>query len=243
MSDLIDMTGWVMSEHGVPDSRLTVLRRAKTPEHITYKHSTFWECQCNCGNPNTIIVRRDALIKGKTKSCGCLHDEKSAERLKKMFTKDYRKYSSDGSLKQKFCPTCQRWLKPDDFTPNKSSIDGCAWQCKECKVHNLLNRYKMYKNNANHRKIEFELSVEEFDNITKQPCYYCGQHSNTYLNMPFCGIDRINSNIGYVITNCVPCCETCNTMKSDRSLEDWIHHMQQILSHIGNKQIGGDFNV
>lgn len=26
---MIDMTGWVMAEHGVPDSRLTVLYRAE----------------------------------------------------------------------------------------------------------------------------------------------------------------------------------------------------------------------
>jgi len=30
MGKLIDMTGWKMWEHGVPDSRLTVLERAST---------------------------------------------------------------------------------------------------------------------------------------------------------------------------------------------------------------------
>ena len=29
MSKLIDMTGWIMKEHGVPDSRLTVVERAE----------------------------------------------------------------------------------------------------------------------------------------------------------------------------------------------------------------------
>ena len=28
MGKFIDMTGWVMKEHGIPDSRLTVIRRA-----------------------------------------------------------------------------------------------------------------------------------------------------------------------------------------------------------------------
>lgn len=42
----------------------------------SYHHSdknghTYWNCKCDCGN-NT-IVRRDALIEGKTLSCGCYH--------------------------------------------------------------------------------------------------------------------------------------------------------------------------
>ena len=33
MPKIIDMTGWVMAEHGQPESRLTVLQRAE--DHIT----------------------------------------------------------------------------------------------------------------------------------------------------------------------------------------------------------------
>ena len=44
----IDMTGWVMAEHGVPESRLTVIGF----DHKEIKDGRtriFWECVCTCG--------------------------------------------------------------------------------------------------------------------------------------------------------------------------------------------------
>lgn len=55
--------------------RLTVLERAPKPSKQTY-----WLCSCDCGNQAT--VRGSNLRCGKTKSCGCLHDELSSARLK-----------------------------------------------------------------------------------------------------------------------------------------------------------------
>lgn len=40
MGRLIDMTGWVMREHGVPDSRITVLGRAPDSIKKDGKHET-----------------------------------------------------------------------------------------------------------------------------------------------------------------------------------------------------------
>jgi len=33
MSSIIDMTGWVMKEHGVPESRWTVIERAENDKY------------------------------------------------------------------------------------------------------------------------------------------------------------------------------------------------------------------
>ncbi len=42
--------------------------------HINESHkTTMWECICECGTPR--VVRRPALISGKTVSCGCLRKE------------------------------------------------------------------------------------------------------------------------------------------------------------------------
>lgn len=38
-----------------------------------------WECQCDCGIRSNVL--RDSLVRGATKSCGCLHREVISERL------------------------------------------------------------------------------------------------------------------------------------------------------------------
>lgn len=74
----IDMTGWIMAEHGVPDSRLTVIKEIEP--HITPGGNRYIQylCKCSCGNET--IVRSSYLRNGNTKSCGCLVKEKLTQR-------------------------------------------------------------------------------------------------------------------------------------------------------------------
>ena len=77
MRKLIDMTGWKMWEHGVPDSRLTVIERVE--DYInpnTQKHTPQWKCMCSCGNLDYVITTGQHLRNGHTISCGCIRKEK-----------------------------------------------------------------------------------------------------------------------------------------------------------------------
>ena len=77
MGKFIDMTGWRMSEHGVKDSRITVINRASNQgKHIA------WNCLCDCGA--SVIIRGDQLRSGIAKSCGCLFKEISIEKCRKI---------------------------------------------------------------------------------------------------------------------------------------------------------------
>ena len=67
MPKFIDKTGWIMKEHGVPDSRLTVLYRAPNQGK-----KVCWHVKCECGKE--FDLRGDSL-EGNTLSCGCLHKE------------------------------------------------------------------------------------------------------------------------------------------------------------------------
>lgn len=70
-----------MSEHGVPDSMITILKRSE--DHIDPKGNkrVQWLCQCACGSKPFISCGTN-IRNGTTKSCGCIRNKKSAERLK-----------------------------------------------------------------------------------------------------------------------------------------------------------------
>ena len=74
------MTGWIMQEHGVPESRIKVIKQAE--DHVTSsgKHVIQWVCECNCEKHTRFITSGISLRTGKTKSCGCLHKEIVAQR-------------------------------------------------------------------------------------------------------------------------------------------------------------------
>lgn len=72
--NFIDMTGWVMSEHGVPDSRLTVIEQDKSEQYLG--RGAFWLCECSCEEHNQIVADGTNIRKGNTKSCGCLNRER-----------------------------------------------------------------------------------------------------------------------------------------------------------------------
>ena len=42
------------------------------------------------------------------------------------------------------------------------------------------------------------------------------------------GIDRVNSELGYELTNCVSCCISCNIAKSDHSYEEFVQLIKRI---------------
>ena len=72
----IDMTGWIMKEHGVPDSRITVLKK----DTENKSNLTKWICQCECG---TIFSAYGTKLRnGWTRSCGCLQKEITSKRTR-----------------------------------------------------------------------------------------------------------------------------------------------------------------
>ncbi len=110
--------------------KLTVLRKAE-PELIGHnRNQTYWVCQCDCGNSDSILVTTGHLTTGHTKSCGCLKKLFSKEHftthgmtgtriyttwihMKQRCTnpkdKEYHRYGGRGIM------VCDDWLRPDGF--------------------------------------------------------------------------------------------------------------------------------
>lgn len=103
--------------------------------------------------------------------------------------------------------------------------------------------YEQYKIGSKSRNIKFSLLREEFDDLIKQNCFYCGSKpelkqphrgNEKYVGVPvpYNGIDRVDSSIGYEKENCVPCCTRCNYMKRDMDVSVFTDHILKIANHI-----------
>ena len=95
---------------------LTVIKRAESDK---YGHAR-WECQCDCGNPNHIIVLADNLKKNHTLSCGCdkrSHGEIKVEQLLQnnniQFIQEYKAFKFSSGM----------WARFDFYVNNKYIIE------------------------------------------------------------------------------------------------------------------------
>lgn len=82
-----------------------------------------------------------------------------------------------------------------------------------------------YRCRARKDHIVFSLTTLEINNLVQQPCAYCG-------SSPLNGIDRVDSDQGYIQGNCVSCCKYCNMMKRDYSFSFFREHIRAIHSHL-----------
>jgi len=98
--------------------------------------------------------------------------------------------------------------------------------------------YKMYKDSAKVRNLEFLLTKEEFKEITSKNCYYCSakpikqKEKNCFGGYLGNGIDRKDNKKGYNIENCLPCCNICNRAKLDLKYEqfmEWINNLKRTI--------------
>ena len=96
--------------------------------------------------------------------------------------------------------------------------------------------YSNYKAQAKKKNRVFELTFEEFDALTKEPCFYCGKHDSIVRkkrNSSYAGngVDRKVNDDGYVVGNAVSCCRVCNHMKYNMSVPDFIAACRTVVSH------------
>lgn len=96
----------------------------------------------------------------------------------------------------------------------------------------IMYSYGEYKNRSKNKKREFQLSIKQFTDLVCSPCHYCLDFIKT-IN----GIDRVNSGQGYTLSNCVPCCSTCNSMKMGISYNDFIAHIFKIADRFKKERL------
>jgi hypothetical protein len=86
------------------------------------------------------------------------------------------------------------------------------------------NSLRNAKDNAIRRGLKWALADEQYATMWAMPCAYCGES-------PGRGVDRQDNDIGYVPSNCVPCCKICNRGKRAASMDRWKYYKAQLVRH------------
>jgi hypothetical protein len=152
-------------------------------------------------------------------------------------------FNLDAPQNLKYCFDCKSEVQRSQFYKNNNKKDGLHDSCKPChkrrsRKQRLLHpdtalRYRKspfgkfveYKGTAKEKGLEFAISFDDFKKFWQVPCYYCGGLIETI------GLDRVDSGIGYKITNIVPCCKACNISKNDRTQKAFLEHCLKIVRH------------
>jgi hypothetical protein len=180
-----------------------------------------YECECECGQ---IFQGRARDIKNqKIISCGC--KKKARAEQMGLANKKEEGLSSMNVIYEHY----KHKLQNKEKVHNKNRM-----QMLENQV------FGSYRKRDEKRSFDFTITKEEFKNLTKQNCEYCGAEPNNILkgttwgyngDYIYNGLDRVDSNKGYTLDNVVPCCKYCNFAKSDMTKEDFLSHMFKIYNH------------
>jgi hypothetical protein len=142
------------------------------------------------------------------------------------------------NIESKYCARCKQLLPLDSFWKHKNrTIDGLEWSCKKCMGNQTRAKHnRLYRTPKGYlgRLISFckkkgricLLSIEQVTLLLSAPCSYCGETEK------FRGIDRINSKLGYVDENVTTCCNMCNEMKLDYTLDEFKTKLIQIVKYL-----------
>jgi hypothetical protein len=206
-------------KHNKPVNTDIVGRRFGKLEVLRFSHASDTRLhnrsmwECRCDCGRICFVGRGNLINGDTKSCGCLLEERN------------KKLKGKG---------IQNNILPDGVAAFNAYIGN-------------------YKYRARKKQIDFLLSEEQFSDLIYGSCYYCGQEPSRWYpterktrpingRILVNGVDRLDSSIGYVVRNCVSCCEICNKAKRDLGIQEFISWIKRIILYANTDRAKGLFN-
>lgn len=91
--------------------------------------------------------------------------------------------------------------------------------------HKLSRKITNFMQDAKKRKKLLDFTYAEIGDLMQLPCTYCGE------NESYNGLDRVDSSLGYIKNNVVPCCAVCNRAKSTLTTTAFIKHCEKVIAH------------
>lgn len=235
--------------------QLTVLAKASRSTSDAGAH---WHVRCDCGAE---LVRTSTSLKRKTSkphSCGCGKKiDLAGQRFSRwtvLAESKPAKPTSNGTRATLWRCLCD--CGKEKFISSYALRNGTSRSCgclsyEESSVRNKKTEaglvgfsklWKRYQATASKRNIGWNLTKQQFQELTKQACYYCGAppsqisigSSNTkretleHGKYIYNGIDRLDNTKDYSKKNCVSSCEMCNRAKRHHDVvvfEAWIEQL------------------
>ena len=117
---------------GMRFGRLVVIVRSKTSSR-----RSAWLCKCDCGEQKVVIGQN--LVKGKTRSCGCLQREEQSERIKKSNTVHGHNRAGRGNQS----PTWNSWSSMKKRCNNENHVSYQSYGGRGIKV---CDRWNVFDN-------------------------------------------------------------------------------------------------
>lgn len=229
---------------GLKFGLLTVIEKAPSRKFPSGATIGYWKVRCDCGNEKEVCAQK--IQTSKAVSCGknCKFAWEAYRNVNcSVCGAEYKikngSIAKSNNRNKRVCRVCSaknasNWAK--NMEAHNRLPDG------EAAFRSLFGAYK--RNALNQRKVCFELTKEQFKEITSNNCNYCGTAPSSIRNgdalrskgkssgiYVYNGIDRVDSSKGYTIDNVVSCCSICNFMKRDMQVLEFMNHIEKIYKH------------
>lgn len=217
-----------------------------------------FKCQCDCGVIKTIhtgaVISGNTKSCGHFKrNIGLIPKGTKIGFL----TIGDRFIKNDRNVYTCFCICGKTVTYSQDSLHSHGRVTSCGCKRRKNQEEIIWGTYiKSYINGAKDRGLKWELQPEQVKTIATSPCHYCSappRRNDTAANhykrgcissgttkkwdkdfydskiIYTNGIDRLDSSLGYVIKNVVPCCYPCNRGKSSMLLEEWYNYLDRLV--------------
>jgi hypothetical protein len=148
--------------------------------------------------------------------------------------------NSKGYTKENTVPCCEncnmiKSVYHPEFFIEKCKIIGTSefpsndfykkWE--QYYLRSTFVNYSTYKRAAMEKRgLFFELTQQQWDYLTRQQCYLCGFKQANGI-----GLDRVDNSVrGYTLANVRSCCGSCNSMKGERELMEFVDHCKKVAT-------------
>lgn len=134
----------------------------------------------------------------------------------------------------------QKRIPATEIIRGKTVSCGCVFRLRTTPHEdgNIKRVLKDYRTNARRRGYEWSLTKEQALSLFAENCFYCGQppnniqKSNGVDSFIHNGIDRLDSQIGYIKDNCVSCCTRCNYSKGVMPVEEFLKFISSVYDNL-----------